>query len=114
MLHQLAHETADGRWLALGGGGYGIVRCVPRTWTHLLAEASGVPVAPDTPVPDEWTTHLRSLGARGELPLVMGEGVTPEAELWTPGGDSWLDRNITATRHYSFPLLGLDPDDPRD
>ena len=114
MLHQLAHETANGRWVALGGGGYGIVRCVPRTWTHLLAEASGVPVAPDAPIPAEWSTHLRSLGARGELPLSMGEGVTPVAESWVPGGDSWLDRNVMATRRISFPLLGLDPDDPRD
>lgn len=113
-LHQLAHETASGRWLALGGGGYGIVRCVPRTWTHLLAEASGVPVDPEAAIPAEWSTHLRSLGARGELPLAMGEGVRPEADLWVPGGDSWLDRNIAATRRNSYPLLGLDPQDPRD
>jgi acetoin utilization protein AcuC len=113
-LHALAHEAADGRWLAFGGGGYGIVRCVPRTWTHLLAEASGVPVSPETAVPAEWSSHLRSLGARGDLPSSMGEGVTPEFDLWVPGGDSWLDRNIAATRRYSFPLLGLDPLDPRD
>ena len=40
-LHDLAHELCEGRWLALGGGGYGLVRCVPRAWTHLLAEAVG-------------------------------------------------------------------------
>jgi acetoin utilization protein AcuC len=44
----------------------------------------------------------------------MGEGRTPQLQLWQPGGDSWLDRAITATRTASFPLLGLDPDDPRD
>ena len=113
-LHQLAHEATDGRWLALGGGGYGIVRCVPRTWTHLLAEASGVPIAADTPIPSSWTEHLRTLGARGELPRSMGEGVNPVLGPWTPGGDSWLDRNIAATRRISYPLLGLDPQDPRD
>ena len=114
MLHRLAHEAAGGRWLALGGGGYGIVRCVPRTWTHLLAEASGVPLAPDVAVPAEWTDHVRELGARGDLPRAMGEGHTPEPELWVPGGESWLDRNIAATRRISYPLLGLDPLDPRD
>jgi acetoin utilization protein AcuC len=113
-LHRLAHEVAGGRWLALGGGGYGIVRCVPRTWTHLLAEASGVPVDPDTAVPESWRAHLRTLGARGELPDRMGEGRTPESTLWMPDGDSWLDRSISATRRHSFPLLGLDPLDPRD
>jgi hypothetical protein len=44
----------------------------------------------------------------------MGEGVSPVIGPWTPGGDSWLDRNISATRRISYPLLGLDPLDPRD
>jgi acetoin utilization protein AcuC len=113
-LHALAHEAANGKWVALGGGGYGVIRCVPRTWTHLLAEASGEPVAPETVVPAAWTDHLRARGVLGELPRTMGEGRTPHATPWAPGGDSWLDRSIGATRRAAFPLLGLDPDDPRD
>jgi acetoin utilization protein AcuC len=113
-LHRLAHEVAGGRWVAFGGGGYGVIRCVPRTWTHLLAEASGVPVAPETAVPAAWSEHLRGRGVRGELPATMGEGRTPRVLAWLPGGDSWLDRAIGATRRAAFPLLGLDPDDPRD
>jgi acetoin utilization protein AcuC len=113
-LHRLAHEVAGGKWLAFGGGGYGLVRCVPRTWTHLLAEASGTPVDPGVLIPAEWITHLRDRGVRGALPERMGEGRAPQPEAWVPGGDSWLDRSIAATRRASFPLLGLDPDDPRD
>jgi acetoin utilization protein AcuC len=113
-LHALAHEAANGKWVALGGGGYGVVRCVPRTWTHLLAEASGQPIAPETVVPAAWADHLRKLGVRAELPHTMGEGRDPRATPWVPGGDSWLDRSIGATRRAAFPLLGLDPDDPRD
>ncbi|MDQ6851358.1 MAG: acetoin utilization protein AcuC [Actinomycetota bacterium] len=113
-LHQLAHEVAGGKWVALGGGGYGIVRCVPRTWTHLLAEASGVRLDPATEVPQEWADYVRGLGARGQLPTTMGEGVQPQVRAWEPGGDSWLDRAIGASRNAAFPLLGLDPDDPRD
>lgn len=30
-LHALAHDVAGGRWVAFGGGGYGVLRCVPRT-----------------------------------------------------------------------------------
>jgi acetoin utilization protein AcuC len=44
----------------------------------------------------------------------MGEGTEPGAPPWEPGGSSWLDRAISATRTAAFPLLGLDPDDPRD
>ena len=36
--HQLAHDLCDGRWLALGGGGYAIREVVPRAWTLLFAE----------------------------------------------------------------------------
>jgi acetoin utilization protein AcuC len=113
-LHALAHELTGGKWLAFGGGGYGVVRCVPRTWTHLLAEASGVPVDPATAIPGDWIEHLRGRGWRGSLPELMGEGREPEPLAWDPGGGTWLDRSIGQTRRCVFPLLGLDPDDPRD
>jgi acetoin utilization protein AcuC len=113
-LHALAHEVAGGRWVAYGGGGYGLVRCVPRTWTHLLAEASGDPVEPSTLVPAAWHEYVRGLGSRAELPDRMGEGREPGPAQWAPGGESWLDRAIGASRRAAFPLLGLDPDDPRD
>ena len=38
MFHELAHELCDGRWLALGGGGYAIREVVPRAWTLFFAE----------------------------------------------------------------------------
>jgi acetoin utilization protein AcuC len=113
-LHQLAHRVAGGRWLALGGGGYGVLRCVPRSWTHLLAEMTGCPIDPRTEIPPSWSQGLRRRGVSGELPRLMGEGREPEPQLWVPGGESWLDRSIWATRNASFPLLGLDPQDPRD
>ncbi|HKC26929.1 MAG TPA: acetoin utilization protein AcuC [Jatrophihabitans sp.] len=113
-LHRLAHDVAGGKWLAFGGGGYGLIRCVPRTWTHLLAEATGRPVAPDTAIPQAWTAHLRERGVRSELPATMGERRVPEVAPWMPGGEGWLDGAIGATRRAVYPLLGLDPDDPRD
>jgi acetoin utilization protein AcuC len=36
--HRLAHELCDGRWVALGGGGYAVKEVVPRAWTLLFAE----------------------------------------------------------------------------
>jgi acetoin utilization protein AcuC len=113
-LHRLAHAAAAGKWVAFGGGGYGLVRCVPRTWTHLLAEASGRPIASETPIPPGWKAHVRSCGLTSQLPASMGEGCDPQCAPWQPGGESWLDRAIMATRRAAFPLLGLDPDDPRD
>jgi acetoin utilization protein AcuC len=113
-LHELAHRVAAGKWLALGGGGYGVLRCVPRTWTHLIAETSGSPIAPETEIPHSWAEDLRRRGVTAELPKTMGEGRLPDPQAWMPGGESWLVRSISATRNSSYPLLGLDPNDPRD
>jgi acetoin utilization protein AcuC len=113
-LHALAHQAAGGRWVALGGGGYGVLRCVPRTWTHLLAEVTGHPLAAELEIPASWSDELRRRGVTAKLPRLMGEGRVPDPQSWAPGGESWLDRAIWATREASFPLLGLDPLDPRD
>lgn len=38
LAHQLAHEFCDGRWIAVGGGGYDIWRVVPRAWSLIWME----------------------------------------------------------------------------
>ncbi len=49
-LHRLAHETADGKWIATGGGGYQLVQAVPRAWTLAFAEMSGGTLEIETPM----------------------------------------------------------------
>ena len=51
-------STRDGRWVALGGGGYAVVDVVPRTWTHLVAIAAGAPVPPEAEVPESWRQEV--------------------------------------------------------
>jgi acetoin utilization protein AcuC len=113
-VHDLAHELCDGRWLVLGGGGYGLVRCVPRAWTHLLAEAAGDPVDPHTEIPQAWRDDVVARGLRGRPPTHMTEGGYTGFARWDALGDSRVDRAVLRTRRASFPLFGLDPDDPRD
>ena len=107
-LHQLAHEVCDGRWLATGGGGYELVRVVPRTWTHLLAEAAGVPIDPDTDTPQEWRDEVLSKTGV-HAPLRMTDGRAAEFAGWTPAGTDRVDEAIAATRAAVFPRHGLDP-----
>ncbi len=113
-LHRLAHELCGGRWVALGGGGYGLVRCVPRAWTHLLAEVTGEPIDPATDIPAEWAAGVRRRGLDTAPPTRMTDGVDPSWSPWQPDAADPLDRAIGATRRAVFPLHGLDPDDPRD
>ncbi|MCY7397029.1 MAG: acetoin utilization protein AcuC [Nocardioides sp.] len=109
-LHDLAHEVAGGRWVALGGGGYAVLDVVPRAWTHLLSIVDGRPLDPDTPVPQAWREHVRELFGR-DTPARMGDGRVPSYRDWREGydPDTWLDRAVHATRMAAFPLLGLDP-----
>ena len=51
-LHGLAHAHTDGRWVAMGGGGYQIATVVPRAWTIYFAELSGQELPHE--VPWEW------------------------------------------------------------
>lgn len=50
---ELANEYCDGRWIAVGGGGYDIWRVVPRAWAHLWIEMSGQK-QPVGPLPENW------------------------------------------------------------
>jgi acetoin utilization protein AcuC len=109
-LHELAHETSGGRWVATGGGGYSLVSVVPRAWTHLLAVVAGQPVEPDTPTPAGWREHVSAtLGCAPPLRLTDGRRV--DYRPWEEGYDpeTWLDREVHATRMAVFPLHGLDP-----
>lgn len=38
LAHEIAHQYCDGRWIAVGGGGYDIWRVVPRAWSLIWLE----------------------------------------------------------------------------
>ncbi|NTW73039.1 MAG: acetoin utilization protein AcuC, partial [Eubacteriaceae bacterium] len=42
LIHKISHEYCDGRWLALGGGGYNIFDVVPRVWSLVWLEMNGI------------------------------------------------------------------------
>ncbi|MEG8178675.1 acetoin utilization protein AcuC [Nocardia terpenica] len=126
-MRELADRYAEGRWLAVGGGGYGVVRVVPRAWTHLLAAALDREIDPATAVPADWAERARAYAPSVEPPRTMGDGVDPAFDRWDgPGGtretgdertdraQRALDTAVLATRRATFGLLGLDPEDPRD
>src|SRR6478609_12106027 len=114
-LHQLAHETTGGRWIAVGGGGYEVVQVVPRSWTHLLAEITDHPLDPDSATPDSWLELVfRRTGREG--PKRLTDGTEPAYHAWDAGegdADDPVDRAIAATRRSVFPDHGLDHIDPR-
>lgn len=110
LLHDLAHELCDGRWIATGGGGYEVIDVVPRAWAHLVAIAAHRPVDPDAPVPQPWRDAV--LARFGRMPVaMMGDNASRQFSAWDDGYDpeSAVDRAVMATRRAVFPLRGLDP-----
>ena len=108
MVHDLAHELCDGRWLLTGGGGYALVQVVPRTWTHLLAIAAGTPIDPVMPIPQEWRELARQL--TGETaPESMTDGASGHYVPFSSGLDPEdpVDRCIMRTRGAVFAHHGL-------
>ena len=110
-IHELAHEAAGGRWLLTGGGGYELLLVVPRTWTHLLAQAQGRPVDPGARIPDAWRDYAtRRIGR--QAPEVMTEGADATYASFESGYDPAepVDQAIMATRTAVFPEHGLMPE----
>lgn len=110
-LHQWAVEYASGKWVATGGGGYAIVDVVPRTWSLLMAELSGHPLDPHTPIPEKWREYARECTGV-EPPVVMTDGRSPTVTHWSSGynPDDAVDQSILATRRAVFSHHGLEPE----
>ncbi|WP_138751721.1 acetoin utilization protein AcuC [Paenibacillus sinopodophylli] len=60
IIQELAHTYTNGRWIALGGGGYDIFRVVPRAWSLVWLTMISHPIASriaageDVELPDSW------------------------------------------------------------
>ena len=95
---------AGGRWLLTGGGGYDLVQVVPRTWTHLLAEAAGQPIDPGAQTPAAWRDYVTR---RTDLtaPEYMTDGAPAVFEPFESGYDPGhpVDQAIIATRNAVLP-----------
>lgn len=115
-IRDLAVATTGGRWLALGGGGYSLVRVVPRSWAHLIATVLDRDIDPRTPIPPGWLATAAAARPDLELPETMTDGRPDgiEVEPWQGIAEVPVDRAIEDVRRRIFPLHGLDPYDPRD
>jgi acetoin utilization deacetylase AcuC-like enzyme len=80
LAHQLAHSYCQGRWVALGGGGYDLYRVVPRAWSMLWAEMSEQHLPKH--LPHEWVNRWRPVWSgvedqETEAQKVMGKVAGP-------------------------------------
>lgn len=116
LLRDLADEVCEGRWLALGGGGYAVIDVVPRSWAQLIAIVTGEAIDPDEELPAQYRrAEARARLTHGLAPdptiRTWGDGRPCDVRDWAEGFDpeSDLDRAIQAARRVAFPEWGLDP-----
>ncbi|PLR98167.1 acetoin utilization protein AcuC [Bacillus sp. T33-2] len=78
LAHKIAHQYCNGKWIAVGGGGYDIWRVVPRAWALIWLEMTENSNCYGS-LPSEWVAQWQPK-APVELPLVWDD---PE-DLYPP------------------------------
>lgn len=94
-LHSLAHETAGGKWLATGGGGYQWATVVPRAWTIYFAEMAGFDLPEQ--LPQSWVDRAADQSGR-KMPQVIDD---PDVEGGLVGPEA-IDAIIEEVREAVF------------
>jgi acetoin utilization deacetylase AcuC-like enzyme/GNAT superfamily N-acetyltransferase len=90
LAHQLAHTYCQGRWVALGGGGYDLYRVVPRAWSMVWAEMSDQALPEH--LPDEWVERWRPVWISVEDREAAAQQVMGKAPAPTNFPTSFQDR----------------------
>jgi acetoin utilization protein AcuC len=90
----VAHQWADGRWLATGGGGYDAYRVVPRTWA--LVWLAGAHREPPPRIPDAWRDRwVADAEQFGQAPLPEHFDDPPNVGRPFGRADAALDRRAS-------------------
>ncbi len=103
--HQLAHDYAGGRWLALGGGGYQAYTTVPRAWTVLVAVMSGRQL--DDQIPAEWRQKCARLGQHPAPAWLVSEKAPPLALQEQGNARAAARDSVDLVKKTVFPILGI-------
>jgi acetoin utilization deacetylase AcuC-like enzyme/GNAT superfamily N-acetyltransferase len=114
LVHQLAHSYCQGRWVALGGGGYDLYRVVPRAWSMVWAEMSEQTLPRH--LPHEWVKRWRPVWSGVEDQETEGQQVMGKAPASSQFPTLFQDRpedfpaqsrrwNISSTNRHTVALV---------
>jgi acetoin utilization protein AcuC len=83
IIHEAAHTWCEGRWVALGGGGYDIWRVVPRAWSLLWLIMNEHPIVSalksdnQLQIPLDWAAYWQQ-----QSPTVLPNTWLDSTEQW--------------------------------
>ncbi|WP_226036548.1 acetoin utilization protein AcuC [Aquibacillus saliphilus] len=102
LAHELAHEYCNGKWIALGGGGYDIWRVVPRAWAQIWNVMTSNKIFTGD-LPTDWITKWEgkspvSLPSTWHDPEGIYKIIPRKAEI-TEKNRKMLDKALQFTRN---------------
>jgi acetoin utilization protein AcuC len=102
LAHEIAHTYCDGRWIAVGGGGYDIWRVVPRAWAHIwleMTENSNCSGSLPTDWVEEWQKQApMNLPTTWEDPVDLYPPIPRKAEI--------TEKNLQTVERALYPIRG--------
>jgi acetoin utilization protein AcuC len=104
LVDKLAHEHAEGRWFATGGGGYDAYRVVPRSWALIWLTQAHRPIPARTPAVwrERWAEAAEAYG-QGPPPVEL---VDPPRTV-APDPDVIVTRQLKRARESLLQSLRL-------
>ncbi|WHY76481.1 acetoin utilization protein AcuC [Neobacillus sp. WH10] len=78
LAHEIAHQYCNGKWIAVGGGGYDIWRVVPRAWALIWLEMTENSNCYGS-LPEEWLNQWQK-----ESPVILSKEWDDPVDLYTP------------------------------
>ncbi len=109
LAHQLAHQYCDGRWIAVGGGGYDIWRVVPRAWSLLWLEMTDQPL-PSNSIPIKWIEKYQK-----QAPFPLPTQWTDPIDLYKPipRRNEITEKNAQTVSKLLYPIRQHSPSNHR-
>jgi acetoin utilization protein AcuC len=98
VVHDLAHDICDGRWVGVGGGGYDSA-VVPRVWTVIFGQMAGIEL-PEK-VPAAWKSLCKEMA--GEIPSEMLHDDLEETKI-----PNDIEMVVKDVKRSVFPHHGLE------
>ncbi|MEK5103894.1 acetoin utilization protein AcuC [Cytobacillus sp. FSL M8-0252] len=102
LAHQLAHQYCEGRWIAVGGGGYDIWRVVPRAWSliwlEMIENSNGT-----GPLPSDWIEKWEK-----ESPFKLPQTWEDSSDIYNPipRKNEITEKNAKTVEKALYPLRG--------
>lgn len=98
--HEIAHQFCNGRWIAVGGGGYDIWRVVPRAWSYIWFEMTNNQSTFDK-IPESWLEEWQKK-APHSLPLHWQDEVTLYPPI--PRKEEITEKNELTLQKALYPI----------